>query len=95
MKLTVLGAVAVAGLMAASPTVAQANISQPVAEAPFAAPEGIARMEWPLPLAEPEQASFQVAQQKLRYDADGYIIGPDGKRIRPQIRVRWQIGVFR
>lgn len=36
-----------------------------------------------------------VAGNGLRYDSQGYLIGADGKRVKNQMRIRWQVGVFR
>jgi len=36
-----------------------------------------------------------VAQQTQRFDAQGYLIGPDGQRIKPKLLLRWNVGVFR
>ncbi len=36
-----------------------------------------------------------LALQKLVYDKDGYLLGPNGERIFPLVRIRGQIGVFR
>ena len=44
---------------------------------------------------QPGNDKLAFAGSDLRYDADGYLIGPDGKRAKKQMRIRWQVGVFR
>jgi len=36
-----------------------------------------------------------VAQETARFDSEGYLIGPDGKRVEQPLRPRWRVGVFR
>lgn len=36
-----------------------------------------------------------VAQDAQRFDAEGYLLGPDGQRVKVPLQPRWRVGVFR
>jgi len=41
------------------------------------------------------RSGTELAQDSQKFDSDGYLIGPDGKRILKPLKPRWRVGVFR
>jgi hypothetical protein len=41
------------------------------------------------------QTPMIAAVETTRFDSEGYLVGPDGKRVEQPLRPRWRVGVFR